>query len=67
VIVTLPTETVPSHFKISAGKKTHVKLKIYSPCLSLLRDAHGHHIKAQFTSKPRTGQLGLILNITLRL
>lgn len=56
-----------SSFKISAEKKTQLKLKIYGACLSLLHDANGHHIKAQFTSKPRTAQLGVIKNITLHL
>ncbi len=54
-------------FTVKAGKKTHLKLKIYASCLSLLHDAKGHHIKGQFTSKPRTGQLGVIKSITLRL
>lgn len=52
-------------FKIKAGKKKSVKAKIYRSCMSLLRHARGHRIKAQFTSRPRTGQLGIIKPITL--
>jgi hypothetical protein len=54
-------------FKVKAGKKKSIKAKIYAACRSLLHHARGHHIKAQFTSRPRTRQRGLTKNITLRL
>ncbi len=54
-------------FTLKAGKTSSVKAKIYNACISLLRHASGHRIKAQFTSRPRTGQFGLIKNIWLTL
>lgn len=54
-------------FRVKAGKMRSIKAKIYATCLSLLRHARGHRIKAQFTSRPRTRQLGVIRSITLRL
>jgi len=52
-------------FKIKAGKTVKFKTKVYTACLSLLKHAKGHRIKAQFTSRPRTGQLGIIKTIFL--
>ncbi|MDQ6687634.1 MAG: fibronectin type III domain-containing protein [Actinomycetota bacterium] len=52
---------------IEPGKTKRVRVKLDGACVALLRRARGHRIKAQFTSKPRTGQLGIIKSITLTL
>lgn len=52
-------------FKIKRGKIVRIKVKIYPACLALLKHAGHHRIKAQFTSRPRTGQLGVIKTISL--
>jgi hypothetical protein len=54
-------------FRIGAGKKKSVRAKIYSGCLALLHQARGHRLKAQFTSRPRTGQFGIVKSVTLTL
>jgi hypothetical protein len=63
-----PAANPPRGSALQAQASAHwVKLKIYARCMSLLHNGHGHHIKVQLTSKPRTGQLEVIKNITLRL
>jgi large repetitive protein len=52
-------------FKLRAGKTKKIRTGIYGACITLLSHARGHRIRAQFTSRPRTGQLGIIKNITL--
>ena len=52
---------------ITAGASKTVKTKLSRPCLSLITQAGHHQIKGQFTSRFRTGQLGIIKNITLYL
>jgi hypothetical protein len=54
-------------FKVTARKRRLLKAKVHAACLSLLRHARGRHIKARFTSRLRTGQVGLTKSITLRL
>jgi hypothetical protein len=54
-------------FKVTARKRRLLKAKVHAACLSLLRRARGRHIKAKFTSRLRTGQVGLTKNITLGL
>jgi hypothetical protein len=54
-------------FKLKPGKTKKIKAKIYPACLTLRHHAQHHRTGAQFTSRPRTGQLGTIKNITLTL
>jgi hypothetical protein len=52
---------------IGPGKTAHVKARIYRDVLSLLRHARGHHLRAQFTARPRSGQKGIVKQIILKL
>ena len=54
-------------FTTKAGKTAEIRARIYGACMSLLRHAKAHRLKAQFTSRPRTGQSGVIRNIALLL
>lgn len=52
-------------FRIKAGARARVTSRVRRGCLSLLNKASRHTIRAKFTSRPRTGQLGLIKPVTL--
>jgi len=52
-------------FTIPAGKKRGVKVDVRPGCLELLQQAPHHQITAKLTSRPRTGQQGIIKMITL--
>jgi hypothetical protein len=52
-------------FTIPPNTTKSVNSRARLACLGLLRDAHGHKIKATFSSAPRTGQLGLVKRVTL--
>lgn len=52
-------------FRINHGARATVKSGVRPGCLSLLRKARTHTISAKFTSRPRTGQLGVIRAVTL--
>jgi hypothetical protein len=52
-------------FRINHGARATVKSRVRAGCLSLLKKARTHTIRAKFTSRPRTGQLGLIKAVTL--
>jgi hypothetical protein len=54
-------------YRIHAKTKATIKAKVTKDCAALLKNAKGHKIKGQFTSRPRTGQLGTIVNVTLKL
>jgi hypothetical protein len=52
---------------VGADQQALVRAPIYPACLSLLRTSPRHRILAQFTSRLRTGQLGVIKAIVLTL
>jgi DNA-binding beta-propeller fold protein YncE len=54
-----------SFFRVKPGKTRRVTTNTYGACLTLLRAARNHVISAKFTSRPRTGQTGLIVLVKL--
>ena len=65
----LPTARAASGFNpdptIPAGKNRGITVRVRSRCLSLLRAASHHRIKAKFTSSLGTGQQGVPKQIPL--
>jgi hypothetical protein len=53
--------------KLKPGQRKTVRAKLRKACLALLRKAHGHRLKAKFTTRPRTGQSGVIRRVVLTL
>ena len=51
--------------RVPAGKSLKVSITLTKGCLALLQAASGHRMTATFTTRPRSGQLGLIETITL--
>lgn len=54
-------------YKLRAHRQKSVRARISAACASLLRQARGQQINGQFTSRPRTGQLGIIKRVGLTL
>jgi hypothetical protein len=54
-----------SSMQVAAGAKRSPTVKLAKGCLTLLTSAHSHSISATFTTRPRSGQLGLVKTITL--
>jgi hypothetical protein len=52
------TRLAPNHAR-------NVKVTLATGCLALLQSAAGHRLSATFTTRPRSGQLGLSKKITL--
>jgi hypothetical protein len=59
------TQSKATFFRIPPRAKKTVAVRARLTCLTLLRGAKHHTIKAKFTSRPRTGQLGIIKTVTL--
>lgn len=51
--------------QLAAGSSHNVSITLANGCLSLLQSAPGHQIAATFSTRPRSGQLGLVQTITL--
>ncbi len=51
--------------RVPAGKSRAVSITLTNGCLALLQAAFGHKMSATFTTRPRSGQLGVIRTITL--
>jgi len=51
--------------RVPAGKSRAVSITLTKGCLALLQAASGHKMSARFTTRPRSGQLGVIRTITL--
>jgi hypothetical protein len=51
--------------RLAAGSSRNVSVTLTNGCLSLLQSAAGHQISATFSTRPRSGQLGLVATITL--
>ena len=60
------TQARTTSFKIDKGKDKTVRAGVTNACLELLKAAGPRHrIGAKFSSRPRTGQLGIITNVLL--
>jgi hypothetical protein len=53
-------------FSLRPSASVTLRAKLTPACRSLIRGAPHHRIRAKFTSRPRTGQLGLAKRVTLR-
>jgi hypothetical protein len=51
--------------RLAANHRRNVKVTLATRCLALLQSAAGHRLSAKFTTRPRSGQLGLSKKITL--
>jgi hypothetical protein len=51
--------------RLAANHAESVKLTLATSCLALLQSAPGHRLSATLTTRPRSGQLGLVKKITL--
>ena len=54
-----------SFIRVAAGRKQDVNVTVGKGCLSLLASAGSHQIKGTFTTRPRSGQHGLVESIIL--
>ncbi len=54
-----------SFIRIGAERKQDVNVSVAKGCLSLLASAGSHQIKGTFTTRPRSGQHGLVESIIL--
>lgn len=61
------TKSRTTFFSIRAGRRKTARPGFTQACMSLLRKARNHTIHAKLTSRPRTGQQGLIKRVTLTL
>lgn len=50
---------------LNGGQQKTVQANVRKACRTLLQNAKNHQIKGQFTSRPRSGQRGVIKNVTL--
>jgi len=61
----LCTKPGTASYDIAPHRTRRVRARIERGCLSLLRRAHHHRIIAKLTSRPRTGQRGIITRVRL--
>jgi len=54
-----------SFIRVGAERKQNVNITVANGCLSLLSSATSHQIKGTFTTRPRSGQHGLVEPIVL--
>lgn len=56
-----------AQYRIAAGKKHTVHDRLSTACIDLLRSAHHHTLKSRLTTKPRSGQRGVVTLVKLHL
>jgi|GEM_PF-6858419 len=61
------TKSRTTYFRIPAHRRRTLKVPVTRSCVAFLQSAAGHQIAAKVTSRPRSGQIGLIKLVRLYL